>query len=585
MNPLQLQLRAVMGLGLLVVALGALLVKLAWVQLVGHVEWEASARSQHWARVETIPAERGDILDRQGRVLARTERFPSVALDPSEIQDPHEQAAVAALLRKELGVPRAELFAALERGSRRFAYVRRHVTDRAAVERLKKAAAEQGLRGIVVLDEPRRVYPGGVLAAHVIGFTDRDGKGLEGMEAMLERRLAGRNGRRVTLRDARSRRIVTAGQPLEPAIAGEVVRLTLDAVVQNFAEEVAHKSFTEFQAKGVVAAVVDVTTGEILGLACRPTFDPNDAGKAPADSRRNRFFTDVLEPGSTFKPVVMAAALDQGAVSPSDSFDTTGGTITIGRRRVREDDHHQYGVLSTAGVIARSSNVGMVMVGQRLGIPRTHAALRLFGFGSKTALAWPGESAGQMTPLREWKEAWTLASVSFGHEIAVTPAQLLMAYASLGNGGERVAPRLLLDAPPAESPVRVVSPEAAAQLLPMMEEVLVSGTARAVRKSEYRGAGKTGTAQKLTTGGHVGSFACVGPVEAPRLAVVVICDEPTKGRGYGSVVAAPFAVDLLRQSLRYLGVEPSCATRAEAPDAATAQAPIVTLDPSEVHPR
>jgi len=237
-------------------------------------------------------------------------------------------------------------------------------------------------------------------------------------------------------------------------------------------------------------------------------------------------------------------------------------------------------MLDPTGIIARSSNVGMARVGLKLGINRAYASVRAFGFGSRTALSWPGESNGQVDALKNWSETYTLCSVSFGHNIAVTPVQLLMAYAALANDGLRPEPRLVLGAPAKTAPVRVVSAQTAAALRPMLEEVLISGTAKSVKKSEYRIGGKTGTAQKLGTGGVVGSFACFGPLENPRLAALVICDNPTKGNTHGSIVAAPFAVDMLRQSLRYLGV-PKSGDPVE-PEPLTASADlVVTADPAE----
>jgi cell division protein FtsI (penicillin-binding protein 3) len=583
MNPAQFQIRAVVGLSILLGVFACLLGRLFYVQVVQERHFQKQADAQQWTRVETVPALRGRILDRQGRPLAQTENFPTVAVDPAAIVD---RARTARLLREELGVPEAEFAQILARGGRRFAYVRRQVADRAAVDRLRARANAAGLAGFIFQEEPKRIHPQGNVAAHILGFTDRDGKGLEGLEKQFEEQLAGRPGRRVTLRDARSQRIVTAGAPLQPPVDGEDVHLTLDATIQSFAESAAQQSFEKFKPTGTVAAVVDVTTGEILALACRPTFDLAAPGASSADARRARFFTDIFEPGSTFKPLIMAAALDCGAVGVNDSFDCDDNRF--GRRVIHEDEGHRYGRLDPRGIIARSSNVGMAKVGMRLGIPRTYAAVRAFGFGSRTALAWPGESNGQVEPLKAWSETYSLCSVAFGHNIAVTPAQLLMGYAALANDGRRLEPRLVLDAPAKNAPVAVLTPRTAATMRPMLEEVLLTGTAKAMRKSEYRIGGKTGTAQKLGTGGVVGSFACFGPIENPRLAALVICDRPTQNGTHGSVVAAPFAVEMLRQSLRCMGVPRSGDAPAPAPAATTfAGAPggadaglFVTADPA-----
>jgi cell division protein FtsI (penicillin-binding protein 3) len=547
-GPARFQIRAVVGLSILLGVFVCLLGRLFYIQIVQGARWERQADLQQWTRRETVPALRGRILDRVGRPLAVTENAPTVAIDPASL----DKAQAAKFLREELGVSDAEFAQILAKASKHFAYVRRQHPNRDAVERLKRRVKEAGASGWVFTEEAKRVHPQGNVAAHVLGFTDRDGKGLEGVEKLFDAKLAGRDGTRITLRDARSREIVTAGEPLVPAVDGEDVRLTLDADIQAFAEKAAQVSFEKFKPTGTVAIVVDVATGDLLACACRPTFDLGAPGAATADARRARFATDIFEPGSTFKPLVMAAALDCGAVRANESFDCNDGKI--GRRRIHEDEGHRYGVLDPTGIIARSSNIGMAKVGLRLGINRCWASVRAFGFGTRSALAWPGESNGQVDPLKSWTETYTLASVAFGHNIAVTPLQLAMSYAALANDGRRLEPRLFADAPVKGAPVAVISPATAAAMRPMLEEVLLSGTAKAMKASEYRIGGKTGTADQLAKGGVVGSFACFAPLENPRLAVLVVCDRPSQGNRHGSVVAAPYAVDLLRQSLRYLGV-------------------------------
>jgi len=580
MNPAQFQIRAVVGLSILLGVFACLLGRLFYVQVVQEKRFTKQADAQQWTRVESVPPLRGRILDREGRPLATTENFPTVAVDPVGISD---RQAAARIVRETLGVPESEFAQILSHGGRRFAYVRRQFPDRAAVDALRARLKASEVGGFIFQEEPKRIHPQGNVAAHLLGFTDRDGKGIDGIEKMFDEKLAGRPGRRVTLRDARSQVIVTAGEPLVPPVDGDDVTLTLDATIQAFAEDAARQSFEKFHPLGTVAAVVDVRTGDILALACYPTYDLASPGAAPADSRRARFFTDIFEPGSTFKPLVMSAAIEAGAVGPDDKFDCDDGRV--GRRLIHEDEGHHYGVLDPTGIIARSSNVGMAKVGMRLGIKPTYAAVRAYGFGSRTALAWPGESAGQVEPLKDWSETYTLCSVSFGHNIAVTPAQLLMSYAALANDGRRLEPRVVLDAPAKSAPVVVVSPQTAATMRPMLEEVLLTGTAKGMRKSEYRIGGKTGTAQKLATGGVVGSFACFGPLENPRLAALVICDRPTQNGSHGSVVAAPFAVDMLRQSLRYLGVpksgEPPASASVAQSDLDADQGVLIAADPAE----
>lgn len=570
MTPERLRLRALFSFGLVLVAFALLLVRLAVIQLGQGEKWDRSARRQHYTRVETVVAERGRILDREGRVLARTESFPSVAVDPGLVS-PEERPVLARLLERHVGVSRAEAAAALAKDTR-FAWVRRHVPDRTGVDRLRREARAAGIGGLVVLEEPKRVHPQGALAAHVLGFTDRDGVGLEGVEAIRDATLAGKPGRRVTLRDATGARIVTASQPFLPPVPGEDVRLTIDLTVQSFCEKAVEDLYVKHGPSGASVAAIDVTTGELLGVACRPTYDPNEPSRSTPEQRRNRFFTDAYEPGSVFKPVVMAGALDRGLVRAEEPIDCTGGKFRLGGRVVHEDKGKDLGVVTPRQILSLSSNVGMAQIGLRLRQDGMKEVLALFGFGTRTAVRWPGEQAGDVQRERRWRDSDQLVSVSFGHAMTATAAQVLSAYATIADGGRRRELRIFADGAdgePPSSPVQVVSPETSEALASMCEEVFLTGTAKGRGRDDYRLAGKTGTAQKLKTGGHVSSFACFGPVESPRIAVLAIVDEPTRGGSYGSVVAAPYAVEVLRGSLHTIGVEP----RRGAPPAKAGPAP------------
>lgn len=551
MNADQLRLRSMFGFGLVFGAFGLLALRLAYIQLGAHSAWSDAAHAQHYGEEREIPAARGTIYDRNGVVLARTIDLPSVAIDPGMVKD---RATLARLFEQHLRIPRAEVLDLLAKGGR-FRWVRRQLKDRDAVEALRRACRSAKIEGLVVRDEPRRDYPQGVLAAHILGFTDRDGNGLEGVESLRNRELAGLPGRATTLRDASGYEIVTAGREHMPPVDGSDVHLTIDLAIQSFAEQAAEDIWTTHNPDGVTCAVMDVTTGEILGVACRPTFDPNDPKTSKPEQRRNRFFTDAYEPGSVFKTIMMAAALDAGVVRLDETFTCNDGGFRVGGRVIHEDKHKHYGTLGLSGIIAHSSNVGMAQIGDRLGIPRARAALATWGFGSRTNIGWPGEQKGDIQAGRNWTRGDHLMSVSFGHAITTTPAQILQSYAVLGADGVRHDMKLFLDQPASENGARVCSPKTARALAPMLEEVLgEDGTANWVYKTkDYRIGGKTGTAQKLQTGGHVASFACIGPLEDPRLAVIVIADEPRKNGYYGSTVGAKRAIPLMRSSLRTLG--------------------------------
>ncbi len=562
MTPARFQLRAVGALGLVLVALAALVVRLGTIQTAGHEEWADRATGQQICPTEVLPAERGAVVDRHGRVLARCVDRPSVALDPQMVRLHRETERVVRILNEELGEDVSELLAEARPG-RRFAYVRRRITDVDAVKRVRERAAKEQVRGIVVLHESVRSYPADSLAAQVVGFTyeGTDGMtGAEGAEMLADARLRGVPGRRQVERDGRGRKVVLGDHDHDGPVDGADVRLTIDSTLQRYAEQLADDVMAKHAPKSAVIGLMDVRTGDVLAVACRPTFDPNDPAAADPASRRNRFFTDVFEPGSIFKPLVMAAALDAGVVRPGQQIDCNPGTFTIGTRTIREDKHKNLGVLTPAMVLAKSSNVGMAQIGLALGIDRLHDAVRQMGFGRRTGAGWPAESAGMMTPLRKWTPEYTVCSVSFGHEIAVTPAQMLASYAALGNGGWLHAPRIFADAPRAE-PVQMIGERGIREVGPMLEEVYRSGTAKRVASREYRLAGKTGTAEKKrgrALVGYVGSFVCYGPAEAPRLAAIVVADEPT-GKAYGSIVAAPYATDLLVRGLHHLEVPPSSA--------------------------
>ena len=592
MTPARFQLRAIVGLGVLLVAFAGLIVRLGRIQLGDHAELRRRGDNQHATARHVVPADRGAITDRHGRVLARTEQWPSIAVDPKWIRERDRKTSaqplgelerLARIVEEEIGIDVRSIVTSADAKSQ-FVWVRRKIEDRDAVERMRVRLRKQKLRGVIIDFESVRTYPAGALAAHMVGFTfeGADGalRGAAGAERLGDARLRGSPGWRSDERDATGRRIVVAQHPGRAARHGQDIRLTLDTVIQAFAESEADEIFREFDPASVIAAVVDIRTGDLLAMACRPGFDANSR-TAPQDVRRNRFFTDVFEPGSTFKPITMGIALDAGVVTVGEIIDTNPGTVQIGGRSIREDKHHNYGELTPAGAIAESSNVAMAKLALRLGVDRMHTAVRTFGFGAKTGVRWAGESRGIVTPFANWTETYTLCSVSFGQEIAVTPAQLLAAYAGLANDGLLHPLRVFLDEP-APAAVRVIRAEAARQLAPMMEAVFETGTASRIATGGYRMAGKTGTAEQKNKRGqseYVGSFACFGPVEAPRLAVLVVCDRP-QGSPYGSRVAAPFAARLLRNSLRYLGVP----TSAPREDAASADSRV--LDPSpEVQPR
>jgi cell division protein FtsI/penicillin-binding protein 2 len=558
--------RASLVFTFLLVLLGALGVRLFWIQVVRHGSYLEASRSQHIDR-DREPAPRGAILDVRGRELATSRLLTSVAVDPSLVED---RAAAATALAEALGVDREALLQRMSPPKCRFAWVRRGVDDPEAVEKVRalrlakapKAPKDPVEEPLIFEQEMMRCYPMGPVAAQALGFVGIDGKGLEGLEQVLDADLRGVDGVRSVVHDGRGRSIVVPDSGSVAAVPGRDVRLALDGVIQGFAEDALRETCEENAPKGGVCIVLDARSGEVRALASWPTFDPARPGAAKPEARRARFVTDQFEPGSTFKPLMAAAAVECGAVAPDALIDCGEGWIRIGGRTVHEHEPRGYGRIPLETVLAVSSNCGMARIGLKLGIPRALAAVEAYGFGRSTGLGLPGEAAGKVTPADRWTEVYTLVSVSFGQEIAVTPMQLAAAYLPLAGDGTLPRPRLLSGARgDALSRVRVLSPETAKRLRHMLEAVVTEGTAKGIGKTGYRIAGKTGTAQKMKggqTSSYVASFVGIAPADDPRLVALVLLDEPSTRAGtpYGSKVAAPFCADVLRRSLRYLGVRP-----------------------------
>ncbi len=585
MTSARFQLRAALGLGVLVVALLALLVRLAAIQLRDCEKHALTAERQHRLVREDVHAPRGALTDRRGRLLAKNVYRASVGVDPKYVAGkPGEREKIVRILRDVLDCDASEQLddrwrrstRTGKRTERQFAYVQRKIKDHSKVTELRRRLSEESVRGVSIVHEPVRVYPCGSLAAQTIGFTleEQDGpRGVAGAERLADGRLRGKRGSLQTRRDVRRRTVRLGDHETEPAVPGEDVRLTIDAVLQQDIERLADAIVAEHGPHSVVAAVLDVRNGELLAVTSRPTFDPNDIAQSDIAAQKSAFFTDTYALGSVFKPIAMTIALDADAVRPGETIDCTGGRLELSTRTIREDKHKDLGRLTPAGVIALSSNVGMAQIALRTGIEQMRAGVKRFGFGRKTGARWPGESAGLMTADRKWSEVYTLCSVAFGQEISVTPVQMLMAYGAIANGGLLHRPRLFADAPPMP-PVRVASPRAIRDIVPMMEAVLTEGTARRIDTRGYRVAGKTGTAEVLRKGegvvGHIASFACFGPVSEPRFAVLVLADRPTGKKHYGGDIAAPAAMEALHIALRRYDVAPDKPRELRAGDAAPA---------------
>jgi cell division protein FtsI (penicillin-binding protein 3) len=552
--------------GLVVTVIG-----LAWLGLAGRLvqlqvvqRGELTSRAERQRQViEELPPRPGDIFDRQGRLLATTVKSRSLFLVPSRIPNP---STVAERIAFALPIDADQLFAQLTaKSEQHFLWVRRRLDDD-EVQRVRDLNLPPEIWGF--REEFRRVYPQGRLAAHVLGLRDIDGLGHGGIEEGCEPRLRGTPGQRVLNRDARGRVIdIAVDEELAPR-DGQVVTLTIDTVLQLYAERTLGKLMTDWKPDSCCAIVLDPKSGDVLAMASRPDFDPNEPAAIPDDAWKNRAVADIYEPGSTFKPMIVAYGLDRGLISRDDTFHGEWGRYWMDRRLLH--DHHPYGALSLTDVLVKSSNIGMAKVGERLTNAGLHDAATQFGFGHATGIEVTGELSGLLRPLKLWT-SYSTGSVPMGHEIAVTPLQLIAAHAAIANGGLLVRPRLVKPQDDTGSDdfrhltPRVISEETAKWLVTgPMREVVTRGTGRKAQIPGYDVFGKTGTAQCLSPKGgylhgkYLSSFVCGAPSDDPQVMVLVVVSQASKGgEAFGGVVAAPAAAEILRESLVHLRFPPT----------------------------
>lgn len=528
-----------------------------------------------------LPPERGRIVDRNGVELALTIGVASVYAVPSEIPDPD---ATATQLAGLLDLDATALRARLAR-RRPFVFLKRWVDEERA-EQIRKLE----LPGIGTVTEPKRAYPHGTLAASLLGFANIDGVGARGVEQMENAWLLGRPRRVAVERDARGRLLLGPGLDRRATSGGDVA-LTLDLQLQASAETALAEGIAAYHAQGGLAVAIDPRTGDLLAVAESPGFDPNHFRTTPFPETRARAFTDAVEPGSTFKTFVIAAALEAGVVTPEDVFDLRGG-LRVPGKTIR--DLHPKPMLDVAGILRVSSNVGAVKIGQKVGALRHHQTLRAFGFGSRTDSGFPGESNGLLRPVERWRPV-DAATATFGHGLSVTSVQLAAAIAALGNGGVWNPPRLLRArrAPdgawqtlPVAGGHRSVSAETASTMMELLTGVVhvEGGTGRRARLRGIPVAGKTGTAQKLDANGryshsrYIAWFAGLAPADDPRVAIVVAIDEP-QGVRTGGMVAAPVFAEVAAAYLTRIGI-PTEPESVEKPAAATRTARAPAPPPS-----
>ena len=546
----------------------AIVVRLVQVQAVDNKRYSAFGVSQRTSTT-TLPAERGSIFDRNGRELAMTVEQNTVWTNPHLVTDPDAAAkALAPVLDEDQGSLHAKLTQASS-----FVYLARKVDDGTAAK-----VKALNLEGVFLLPEAKRFLPNGDLAAPVIGRVGLDNQALSGLEVKYDKSLAGKPGRMVVERDPQGSQIPNGVREYTPSARGDDLVLTLDQSLQFETERALASEITAAHAKGGMALVMDSRTGELLAMA--NLVASQDGGPGP--SPNNDVLTKVFEPGSVNKLITVSGALESGVIKPTDKL-VVPSTIRVGHDTFSEHDPHPTQQWSITDIVANSSNVGSIMIGQKLGKDRLDHYLRAYGFGTKTALGFPGESAGLLLdPAHYYINS--MGTVPIGQGLAVTAMQLLAAYNTVANGGEYVAPKLVkatVDASgnrqvtPPSPRRRVVSERTAAEMTSMLNEVVRVGTAKLAAIDGYTVAGKTGTARKTVEGtygykpgAYYSSFAGFVPSQKPAFTALVVLDEPTPI--YGGLVAAPVFADIARYALREFRVPPPPPAAATAAPPATA---------------
>ncbi|MDF2445008.1 MAG: cell division protein [Moraxellaceae bacterium] len=501
-------------------------------------------------RVESISAHRGMLRDRNGLPLAVSTPVTSIWMNPKEaLGEGIDTARLATLL----DVDRRWLDARLKKNaSREFLYLKRHLSPDIAATVLA-----EGLPGVYGKTEYRRFYPEGEVTAHLLGFTNLDDQGQEGLELELEERLRGVPGLRRVLRDLKGAKVKDVAL-LRPARPGQDVHLSFDARTQYLAYRELAQAIELNGARAGTAVALDVETGEVLAMVNQPSYNPNNRGKLRPEQMRNRAVTDMFEPGSTMKPFTVAAALESGKYTARSLFNTNPGTLTVYNKTIR--DHDNYGVIDMGTIITKSSNVASAQIALALPRETLPTFFSRIGFGKTTGSGFPGESAGLLQPPQRWRPV-EVATMSYGYGLTVTALQLAQSYATIASGGIYRPVSFLKVNDPVPG-LRVLDEKIAVQLIPMMESVVTTdGTAIKAAVPGYRIAGKTGTAHKAQNGSYatdqyMSTFVGMAPASKPRVVLAVVVDSPSNGQYYGGLVSAPVFSRIMAETLRLMNVEP-----------------------------
>jgi len=549
------------------------------IQVLGIREIRDRGAKQYCSTIPLLP-QRGVILDRTGTELAVSIATKSIFVQPAKLRDPDKAADLLAPRVSRSARELRKLFA----GDKGFVWVRRQMPSTAAEEAVKEVkqalsaldpeahGKPSAVDGIGTVEEPKRFYPNRELAASLVGFTNLDSEGMEGVELSMDRYLRGERGSLLCERDARGRLIVPATTPVEVNSKGHSVALTIDRNIQHVAESELQAAVEKYHARGGMAVVLSPGTGEILAMATAPSFNPNAPARGPAAARKNRSLTDSFEPGSTFKVFTLASALELGAVSATERFFCENGSYRYAGEVIH--DTHRYGWLTAPEVVKFSSNIGITKINERMDGNRFYDMIRAFGFGSRTGIELRGEVPGIAPSRRGFESRIRRATVSFGQGISVTPLQLAAGMAAVINGGKVMKPFLVREIRDPEGKTvfrgepqelrRVLSPKTSEQMREILGKVVEEdGTGTQARIKGFLVGGKTGTAQKVEPGSgrysatkRTASFIGFLPRNDPKLLILVVIDEP-QGQVYGGVVAAPAFNQIAVKTAYYLGIQPT----------------------------
>lgn len=525
----------------------------AYVQVFGNDFFQRQGEVR-FVRTLELPASRGRILDRNGLILASSIPAPSIWAIPEDVDATVSQLDELAVL---LEMPLAELNKKLANEDKNFVWIKRQVDDLVA----QKISA-LGIKGLYQRKEYKRQYPEGETAAHVVGFTNIEDRGQEGIELTFNKELSGHAGSRRVIKDRLGRVVEDIGE-LVPPLDGKDIQLSVDSKVQFVAYQKLRDAVTKHKAKAGSVVVLDTITGEVLALANYPSYEPNKRQNLTGEQLRNRALTDTFEPGSTMKPITVGMALEAGRVTPHTTIETSPGRFNIGGFTI--SDTHNYGTLTVEGVIQKSSNVGALKIAQKMSPHEMWDTYTALGYGQKPQIQFPGAVTGRLRPWKTWRPV-EQATMAYGYGLSASLFQMAHSYTSFAHDGQIIPVTMLKTSEPAVG-VKVFSPENARAIRRMLQMAAApGGTGPLAQTVGYSVGGKSGTAHKQVGKGYASNkyrawFTGMSPIESPRIIVAVMIDEPSDGNYFGGVAAAPVFSEVVQQTLRMMGVQPDMSVK------------------------